>query len=257
MTSIPRTANTIEIIDNSYIDFHTKYEEEESIEKTVDDESKFLKPFEDETQKFGILIIKINDTPMISKPQYILFMLDRSQSMNEQSEDKVTKMEHAKHTIKNIVKLMVNLDETCPPVFIEVYVFDDEVEEVIPKTQVTKENMEEIITKINSIDPRNSTNIEAALQKSREIFQEVSSNLSTKHYTKTHIFLTDGIPTDGETNIGRLVKKELNNTLTMWDDDDNSHVFIGYGEDHNGNLLQSLSFNKKNGYYYFVDKIEN
>jgi translation initiation factor 2B subunit (eIF-2B alpha/beta/delta family) len=257
MTSMTTVANTIEIIDNSYIDFHTKYEEEESTEKTVDDESKFLKPFEDETQKFGILIIKINDTPMISKPQYILFMLDRSQSMNEQSEDKVTKMEHAKHTIKNIVKLMVNLDETCPPVFIEVYVFDDEVEEVIPKTQVTKENMEEINKKINSIEPRNSTNIEAALQKSREIFQEVSSNSLTKHYTKTHIFLTDGLPTDGETNIGRLVKKELNNTLTMWDDDDNSHVFIGYGEDHNGNLLQSLSFNKKNGYYYFVDKIEN
>ena len=70
---------------------------------------------------------------MTSNPQYILFMLDRSQSMNEQSEGKLTKMEHAKHTIKNIAKLIVNSDEGCPPVFIEVYVFDDEVEEEATK----------------------------------------------------------------------------------------------------------------------------
>ena len=255
MTSIiTRIANTDEIIDSSYIDFHRKYEEE-SIEKTLldDDDSKFLKPFEDETQKFGILTIKINDTEMISTSQYILFMLDRSQSMNEQSEGKLTKMEHAKYTIKNIVKLIVNSDESCPQVFIQVFVFDDEVEEIISKIQVTKENMEKINSKIDSIEPRNSTNIQDALKKSREIFEEVSSNSS--NYTKTHIFLTDGLPTGGETNIGRLIKKELDSTTP--EDDDNSHVFIGYGEDHNGNLLQSLSFNKKNGYYYFVDKIEN
>jgi len=255
MTSITRIANTSEIIDISYLDFHRKYEEE-SIEKTVsDDDTKFLKPFEDETQQFGILTIKINDTEMISTPQYILFMLDRSQSMNEVSEDKLTKMEHAKHTIKNIVKLVVNSDECCPPVFIQVFVFDDEVEEVISKIQVTKKNMEKINSKIDSIEPRNSTNIQEALKKSREIFEEVASSSSAKYYTKTHIFLTDGLPTEGETNIGRLIKKELENTTPI--DDDNSHVFIGYGEDHNGNLLQSLSFNKKNGYYYFVDKIEN
>ena len=118
MTSITRITTTTEIIDNSYLDFHRKYEEE-STEKTVaDDDAKFLKPFEDESQKFGILTIKINDTPMITNPQYILFMLDISQSMTERSEDKITKMEHAKHTIKNIVKLIVNSDENCPPVFI-------------------------------------------------------------------------------------------------------------------------------------------
>jgi hypothetical protein len=250
MMPVTRIANTTEIIDSSYLDFHRKYEEE-STEKTFsDDESKFLKPFEDETQKFGILTIKINDTSMTSNPQYILFMLDRSQSMNEQSEGKLTKMEHAKHTIKNIAKLIVNSDEGCPPVFIEVYVFDDEVEEVIPRTQVTKENMEKINSKIDSIEPRNSTNIQDALIKSREIL----TNSETSE-TKTHIFLTDGLPTGGETNIGRLIKKELENITP--NDDENSHVFIGYGEDHNGNLLQSLSFNKKNGYYYFVDKIEN
>ena len=253
MTSITRITTTTEIIDNSYLDFHRKYEEE-STEKTVaDDDAKFLKPFEDESQKFGILTIKINDTPMITNPQYILFMLDISQSMTERSEDKITKMEHAKHTIKNIVKLIVNSDENCPPVFIEVYVFDDEVEEVISKIKVTKENIEEINNKINSIEPRNSTNIQDALIKSREILEKSK----TVSEIKTHIFLTDGLPTSGETNIGRLIKKELDYTRTTPADDDNSHVFIGYGEDHNGNLLQSLCFNKKNGYYYFVDKIEN
>ena len=245
MSSITRITSTDEIIENSYIDFHRKEEDEIK--------SDFLKPFEDDDQKFGTLKIKINDTSMISSPQYILFMLDRSQSMEDLCEGKLTKMEHAKHTIKNIVKLIVNSNEKCPPVYIQVFIFDDEVEEVIPKIQVTKDNMKKINIEISSIQPRNSTNIEAALKKSREIFEEISDDTSE---TKTHIFLTDGIPTDGETNITRLIKKELENTNKS-NDDDNNHVYIGYGDDHNGNLLQSFSFNKKNGYYYFVDKIEN
>ena len=191
-------SSTIEIIENSYVDFHIKGEDEVK--------SEFLKPFGDEDQKFGTLSIKINDTPMISSPQYILFMLDRSQSMTDSCGDTLTKMEHALHTIKNIVKLIVNSNEKCPPVYVQVFTFDDEVEEVIPKIQVTKDNMEEINIKINSIEPRNSTNIEAALRKSREIFEELSDDVSE---TKTHIFLTDGMPTDGERNITRLIKKEL------------------------------------------------
>jgi hypothetical protein len=245
MSSITRTTSTNEIIENSYIDFHRKEEDEVK--------SDFLKPFEDESQKFGTLKIKINDTSMISTPQYILFMLDRSQSMEDLCEGNLTKMEHAKHTIKNIVKLIINSDEKCPPVYIQVFIFDDDVEEVIPKIQVTKDNMNKINIKISSIQARNSTNIETALKKSREIFEEISDDTSE---TKTHIFLTDGIPTDGETNITRLIKKELENTNKS-KNDDNNHMYIGYGDDHNGNLLQSFSFNRKNGYYYFVDKIEN
>jgi len=251
--------NNMMMIDYSYTMFHTK-----TAEKTKSN-SKFLLPFTDEesTQVFGTLTIKVNDTPMIKTPQYILFMLDRSQSMTDAVETNSTKMEHAKHTIKNIVKLIVNSDENCPPVFIQIFVFDDEVEEVVPKIQITKENMSEIITKIKSIQPRNSTNIELALEKTREIMEAdpkeaVGSQTPTQ---KTEIFLTDGLPTAGDTNITRLIKKqsEKSKSFTSLETvgNDNNHIYIGYGEDHNGNLLQSISFNKKNGYYYFVDKIEN
>jgi hypothetical protein len=248
--------STNNVVDYSYIEFHTK--------KAENTNSKFLLPFahEDTPQVFGTLTIKVNDTPMTKTPQYILFMLDRSQSMTDEVEKNSTKMEHAKHTIKNIVKLIVNSDENCPPVFIEVYVFDDEVEEVLPKIQITKENITEIITKIKSIQPRNSTNIELALEKTRELMETNSTdNSPTKEYQqlqKTEIFLTDGLPTAGDTNISRLIKKQIEKSKTATlIQTDNNHIYIGYGEDHNGNLLQSISFGKKNGYYYFVDKIEN
>jgi hypothetical protein len=251
------TQQTNNVVDYSYIEFHTKTTDETN--------SKFLLPFADETstQVFGTLTIKVNDTPMTKTPQYILFMLDRSQSMTDSVETNSTKMEHAKHTIKNIVKLIVNSDENCPPVFIQVFVFDDEIDEVLPKTQITKENMREILNKIKSIQPRNSTNIELALEKTREIMEtgsEEAVELPTAQTTiqKTEIFLTDGLPTAGDTNVSRLIKKQIEKSKTSTPtQQDNNHIYIGYGEDHNGNLLQSISFSKKNGYYYFVDKIEN
>ncbi len=248
--------STNNVIDYSYIEFHTKTADQTS--------SKFLVPFAYETSRqiFGTLTIKISDTPMTKNPQYILFMLDRSQSMTDEVETNSTKMEHAKHTIKNIVKLIVNSDENCPPVFIEVFVFDDEIEEIMPKTQITKENMTEIVNKIKSIQPRNSTNIELALEKTREIMCNETSDSPTlardhRQQQKTEIFLTDGLPTAGDTNISRLIKKQIEKSKTATPTQtDNNHIYIGYGEDHNGNLLQSISFSKKNGYYYFVDKIE-
>jgi Mg-chelatase subunit ChlD len=248
MASTTAISNT-EIIKNSYIDFHTKLQ-------TNTSDLKFVTPFEDETQEFGILKIKVNDTPMTKSPQFILFTLDRSQSMSEICEGKLTKMEHAKHTIKNIVKLIVKTADKSGPIFIQVFIFDDEVEEVISKIQVSKENIAEINKKINSIEPRNSTNIESALQKAREILEsEYMTDISRT--VKTHIFLTDGIPTAGETNITRLIKKETEKEMKKMVNQEECNVYIGYGEDHNGNLLQTISSNKKNGYYYFVDKIEN
>ena len=72
------------------------------------------------------------------------------------------------------------------------------------------------------------------------------------------MFLTDGLPTSGDTNISRLIKKQIEKSrISSQSQTDNNNIYIGYGEDHNGNLLQSISFSKKNGYYYFVDKIEN
>ena len=237
------------VVDYSYMEFHTKTPEETM--------RQFLIPFEGQpSQVFGTLTIKIKDTPMIKTPQYILFMLDRSQSMSDRVETNSTKMEHAKHTIINIVKLIVNSDEDCPSIFIQVYIFDDEVEEVMPKIQITKENMTEIVSKIKSIQPLNSTNIELALEKTREIMESNSDIFDLPTIQKTEIFLTDGLPTAGDTNITRLIKKQVEKSITS-QQQDNNHIYIGYGEDHNGSLLQSISFSKKNGYYYFVDKIEN
>jgi hypothetical protein len=255
METISTQPTNNEVVDYSYMEFHTKTENQIN--------STFLVPFAQENtqQVFGTLTIKVNDTPMTKTPQYILFMLDRSQSMSDPVGRNSTKMEHSKHTIINIVKLVVNSEENCPPVFIQIFVFDDEIDEIMPKIQITKENIREIVSKIKSIEPRNSTNIESALEKTREIMETEEPDVTglptkQKEIQKTEIFLTDGLPTAGDTNITRLIKKQVEKSITSHQQD-NNHIYIGYGEDHNGNLLQSISFSKKNGYYYFVDKIEN
>jgi hypothetical protein len=129
METIATQPTNNEVVDYSYMEFHTKTENQIN--------STFLVPFAQENtqQVFGTLTIKVNDTPMTKTPQYILFMLDRSQSMSEPVGRNSTKMEHSKHTIINIVKLVVNSEENCPPVFIQIFVFDDEIDDLTSKSQ--------------------------------------------------------------------------------------------------------------------------
>ena len=71
---------------------------------------------------------------------------------------------------------------------------------------------------------------------------------------KTEIFLTDGNATSGIQKVVGLRELSL-----YWNkkEDNDEHIYIGYGNDHNANLLQTLAQSRNNASYYFLDQIEN
>jgi len=211
---------------------------------------------------FGTLQLEMNETPQITNPLFILFNIDRSQSMEDTClTDNKTKMEHAKHTTKKMLDILLKKTYHYPPqtIYVQLVVFDDETSEILPKTLLDATTIEQINTSIDSIKPQNSTNLELALIKSREIMEKENEGLIAENegliqetYMKTEIFLTDGNATSGIKNVRKLIE------LSLYSSEDNDeHIYIGYGDDHNANLLQTLAQSRNNASYYFLDQIEN
>ena len=215
---------------------------------------------------FGILQLEMNETSQITNPLFILFSIDRSQSMDDICPtDHKTKMDHAKHTTKKMLEILLKKTYHYPPqtIYVQLVVFDDDTKEIIPKTRLDSTSIAQINTSIDSIEPQNSTNLELALTKSREIMEKeelFAENEKEKEkekedepqtYMKTEIFLTDGNATSGIKNVLRLTE------LSLYSVDNDEHIYIGYGDDHNANLLQTLAQSRNNASYYFLDQIEN
>uniref|UniRef100_A0A6C0CWE6 VWFA domain-containing protein n=1 Tax=viral metagenome TaxID=1070528 RepID=A0A6C0CWE6_9ZZZZ len=215
---------------------------------------------------FGTLQIQMNETSQITNPLFILFSIDRSQSMDDICPtDHKTKMDHAKHTTKKMLEILLKKTYHYPPqtIYVQLVVFDDETTEIIPKTLLDSTTITQINTSIDSIEPQNSTNLELALTKSREIMEKEellaeneneNEKNKSKSYMKTEIFLTDGNATSGIKNVRRLTELSLYSPPR---EDNDEHIYIGYGDDHNANLLQTLAQSRNNASYYFLDQIEN
>jgi hypothetical protein len=234
-----------------------------------------LFPKSEDTFTFGILQLEMNETSQITNPLFILFNIDQSQSMDDTcSTDNKTKMDHAKHTTKKMLEILLKKTYHYPPqtIYVQLVVFDDETKEIIPKTLLDSTTITQINASIDSIQPQNSTNLELALTKSREIMEKEKEELFAEKeelfagkekekekekendpetYMKTEIFLTDGNATSGIKNVRRLTE------LSLYSVDNDEHIYIGYGDDHNANLLQSLAQSRNNASYYFLDQIEN
>ena len=216
-----------------------------------------LFPKSEDTFTFGILQLEMNETSQITNPLFILFNIDQSQSMDDTcSTDNKTKMDHAKHTTKKMLEILLKKTYHYPPqtIYVQLVVFDDETKEIIPKTLLDSTTITQINASIDSIQPQNSTNLELALTKSREIMEnekEKEKENDPETYMKTEIFLTDGNATSGIKNVRRLTE------LSLYSVDNDEHIYIGYGDDHNANLLQSLAQSRNNASYYFLDQIEN
>ena len=222
---------------------------------------------------FGVLQLEMNETPQITNPLFILFSIDRSQSMDDICPtDHKTKMDHAKHTTKKMLEILLKKTYHYPPqtIYVQLLVFDDDTTEIVPKTLLDATTITQINTSIDSIKPQNSTNLELALTKSREIMEkeelfaekeelfaekeELLNEVSSETYMKTEIFLTDGNATSGIQKVVGLRELSL-----YWNkkEDNDEHIYIGYGNDHNANLLQTLAQSRNNASYYFLDQIEN
>jgi uncharacterized protein YegL len=215
------------IIDNAYINFHNLSNADFPIVES----------------NFGILQLKIAETNIIKTPIAVLFDIDCSASMTDPCSDNRTKIQNIIHTLTRILSEFAKAEEAT--IYVAVIAFNDKIHRIFDFIQVTKENVNDLIKKINEIEAEDSTNIEIALKESREIIETYKkSNPLCKMY---HIQLTDGEIRDGETNLLKL--KEMI-------DDSYTNIFVGFGLEHDSFLLNGLS-NIKKGDYRFIDKIEN
>jgi hypothetical protein len=200
---------------------------------------------EDSEYKFGILDIKIRtEIPINAKHIHMFFTIDTSGSMSDICSDGRTKMSHIQHTLENMLRIF-HENRECN-ISVHVQAFDTIINTVISNVpNIHDANIEELIVLISQkIKPRGSTDIELALEKASE---EINSYHTTNPENEiVHIFLTDGDITSGSrdyTHLLELVPKNCTN------------IFIGYGLDHDSELLSHLSTEKGNE-YRFVDALE-
>ena len=191
--------------------------------------------------KFGILNFTAVHCLPTNVEQEFVFVIDNSGSMSDLCSDKRTKMQHIIHTLKKmVIYFKENPDIKAN---ITIFTFDDKFCKIIERTNI-KEKIHEILEKINNIEPDGGTNIELALKKTSDYIYDLRCLYPNNQIN--HIFMTDGEVTMGENNpnnLLRIVDKSVYN------------IFVGFGINHDANLLNTISAGNK-GAYYFVDKIE-
>jgi AraC-like DNA-binding protein len=136
-------------------------------------------------------------------------------------------------------------DNRSARVYVNIFAFDDIIEEIVERTDINEENIDLVISKINRIAPRNSTDIEKALISIKCTIDKIQLKNSTHNIC--NIFMTDGEATVGNNDVmylSGLVDRNITN------------AFIGFGVEHDAVLLKSVS-NGDNSSYYFIDKLEN
>lgn len=218
-----------QIIRNATLEFHT--------------DKMPIPIFENSEDRFGIIKINMEKTDPIQTPLHIYCNLDISESMNEYTTGSNRKINYIKQTMKLMLNYLV--EKITSEIWIQIGIFSTFYEILIPMQILSSESIENMLNKIQMISVFGFTNIELALKETKKIMEEEILENPTHKYM--HIFLTDGHPTEGNCNIldlSTLVSKQYPN------------LFIGYGCDHNSELLKLCVADDLKNSYQFVDNFE-
>lgn len=218
------------IISNKQIVFHNK--------------TMPIKLFENPADIFGRLTITLAKTNKTKKPLFIKSTIDVSGSMDEDSDKNVTRLDYVKRTLIKMLKFLVKTVES--DVWIQIDSFSNTFNTVIQKVLLTTSNIDSLINDINEVTSDSMTNIGLAITESNKIIESVMKE--HPEYKIIHLFLTDGDPTVGEKNTNKLANMV---------NSEHTNVFIGYGMQHNAELLKAFSNKGINNKYMLVDNFEN
>ena len=123
---------------------------------------------------FGTLNIQLKETEINKRPIFVFFTNDISGSMSDYCCDERTKMAHSIHAIRNILTLFASYSDEID-IWIQVDAFDDNIEKIIPLQKINYLNLDNMLSLLKKMRPRNGTNIELALNntfKEIQLFKE-------------------------------------------------------------------------------------
>lgn len=190
---------------------------------------------------FGTLNVMVDSEILKQTHKHFIFSIDKSGSMSYRCKDNKTKLQHIQFTLENMLRMFVTSDLECS---IHINVFDEEASTCISNTLVNKDNVDELLVKINAIEALGSTNLEDALKlATKDILQYKEEH---PDHDINHILLTDGVPTVNHITADILKQYVL---------ESHQNIFLGYGTDHDPMLLEQLA-NNQNGSYFFIDALE-
>jgi len=192
---------------------------------------------------YGALSFNVTNMEMNTCPQLFDFMVDVSGSMSDKTRDGRTKMQLIIHTLTNMVHYFA---ENAANVYIRVVGFDDAIHRYIELTNVTPENVNELIEKISKMHPQNLTNIELALNTVADHVRETVDTLP--HNRRMIVLLTDGDTTAGENNpqsLAALIPSGV------------SANFIALGDNHNESIMYALGHRNPLTSNWFVSELEH
>lgn len=170
-------------------------------------------------------------------PVHLCCVLDTSASMETDH-----KLENVKQSLQFL------LDFLGPQDSISVITFSEKAKTILTQTAITASEKDNIRTRISIIRVESNTNLSAGIIQSRDALQIDTSNIK-----QGVLLLTDGIANMGLTRSQDILDL-VHNTIEKFRGTSISSV--GYGTDHNVELLQSIS-TEGGGSYYVVNNLED
>ena len=235
---------------------------------------------------FGILRISAPKTPISTTPLAILLNIDGSSSMDEIGSGKLTKINHIKHTLKNMIYVLIDKITETPNIciYISILLFTHDVTNLLQRIKTEKQFGQRASVPSSLL----TTNTEGDLR-SPEKFEQFKDDFILLNHQSMHLILEeiDRIRPWGCTNIEISLKnaktkindlktknpnfriahiqltdgqatagKKHADELSSYVDTSYRNIFVGYGEEHDSHLLASLGEIYPTCDYRFIDNIE-
>jgi uncharacterized protein YegL len=191
--------------------------------------------------QFGVLEIFTPDKEALPYTWDVKFDVDCSGSMSDPCMDGRTKLQHIKHVLANILRLFSSYSHIT--FYVSIDAFDDHISQIFDFVQITPENVEQYIAKINGIHPRGQTNLVLPLENTKK--QMAHRATAFPQNKRLHFLLTDG--NDTCSNSSNTIVNAVN---AQYDT-----IVFGFGQDHDSKTLMEIG-DKSFCEYAFIAELE-